>query len=136
MQKEGETAGSFLKAYEKRRGYNVYYKLSDFDAFTGIVGHECINEIIADRLLTLLSIPHLSYQLINADICIEDKIYNTWLCRSDDYKKAGESKTALDVYYQMERQSGESPLDFCIRMGWEKAIWQMLFFDSLILNRD
>ena len=81
------TAGSFLKASETRKGVHWYYKLSDYDAWRGIVGHECINEIIVDRLLTLLKIPHLSYQLIYAKIIIDGKEYITWLCRSEDLKK-------------------------------------------------
>ena len=111
------TAGSFLKASETRKGVHWYYKLSDYDAWHGIVGHECINEIIADRLLTLLKIPHLSYQLLHAKVIIDEQEYITWLCRSEDFKKAGDSKIALDAYYQMEKVQGENPLEFCIRQG-------------------
>ena len=130
------TAGSFLKASEIRKGVHWYYKLSDFDAYRGIVGHECINEIIADRLLTLLEVPHLSYQLLHAKVKIDGEEYITWLCRSADFKKEGDSKIALDAYYQMERLPGEKPYDFCIRQGWEEYISQMLMIDFLMLNRD
>ena len=130
------TAGSFLKASETRKGVHWYYKLSDYDAWHGIVGHECINEIIADRLLTLLKIPHLSYQLLHAKVIIDEQEYITWLCRSEDFKKAGDSKIALDAYYQMEKVQGENPLEFCIRHGWAEYLYQMLIIDFLILNRD
>lgn len=130
------TAGSFLKSREMIRGVKWYYKLSDYDAYRGIVGHECINELIADRLLTILQIPHLPYQLIHARIQIEDKEIVTWLCRSKDYKRLDESKIALDTFYQMERLVSESPLDFCIRQGWAEYVYQMLVIDFLILNRD
>ena len=130
------TAGSFLKSKENIRGIKWYYKLSDFDAYNGIIGHECVNELIADRLLTLLGIPHLNYQLIHARIQIQNRDYITWLCRSKDYKKPDEGKIALDTFYQMERQEMESPLDFCVRQGWSKYIYQMLITDFLILNRD
>lgn len=130
------TAGSFLKSREMIRGVKWYYKLSDYDAYRGIVGHECINELIADRLLTILQIPHLPYQLIHARIQIEDKEIVTWLCRSKDYKRPDESKIALDTFYQMERLTSESPLDFCIRQGWAEYVYQMLVIDFLILNRD
>ena len=130
------TAGSFLKAYSNLGGEKIYYKLSNYDVFYGIVGHECINEIIVDRLLTILGIEHLNYQLINADIIVGDSLCNTWLCASRDFKKYGESKIALDAYYQVERLVNEKPLDFCIRKGWKDYIWQMLVVDYLILNRD
>lgn len=130
------TAGSFLKAYSDLGGKKVYYKLSNYDSVKGVVGHECINEIIVDRLLTVLGIEHLSYQLIHANILIQDIPCTTWLCASEDFKQPGESKLALDAYFQAERSLGEQPLDFCIRNGWADYIWQMLAVDYLILNRD
>ncbi len=130
------TAGSFLKAYEDSTEGKICYKLSNYDAWNGIIGHECVNEIIVDRLLTILGIDHLTYQLIHAKVLIDQKEYETWLCASKDFKKRGESKIALDAYYQAERLNDESPLDFCIRSGWENTIYEMLIVDYLILNRD
>ena len=34
------TAGSFLKAYDENASGKTYYKLSNYDAWAGIVGHE------------------------------------------------------------------------------------------------
>ena len=130
------TAGSFLKAYEDGVDGKTYFKLSNYDAWKGIVGHECVNEIIVDRLLTILGINHLPYQLIHAKILIDQKEYETWLCASKDLKQRGESKIALDAYYQAESLPNESPMDFCIRCGWESTVYEMLVVDYLILNRD
>ena len=130
------TAGSFLKSWEDSPEGKIYYKLSNYDTWDGIIGHECVNEIIVDRLLGLLGIEHLAYQLIHAKIRIDQKDYETWLCASRDFKQRGEGKIALDAYYQAERLPDESPLDFCIRSGWEKSIYEMLVVDFLILNRD
>ena len=93
------TAGSFLKAYSDLDGVKTYYKLSNYDSVKGIVGHECVNEIIVDRLLTILGIEHLPYQLIHADIRIDDQPYTTWLCASREFKQRGDSKLALDAFY-------------------------------------
>ncbi len=130
------TAGSFLKAYDEDAEGKTYYKLSNFDAWKGIIGHECVNEIIVDRLLSVLGVSHLSYQLIHAKVLIDQKEHETWLCASRDFKQRGESKIALDAYYQAERLADESPMDFCIRNGWESSIYEMLVVDYLILNRD
>lgn len=131
------TAGSFLKAYSDLGGVKTYYKLSCYDAVRGLVGHECVNEMIVDRLLTLLRVDHLHYQLIHADVMLDGKIEEAWLCASEDFKKPGESKIALDAYYQAERlNASETPLQFCIRNGWEDYIYTMLVVDYLILNRD
>ena len=67
------TAGSFLKAYSELGGKKTYYKLSNFDKARGVIGHECVNELIVDRLLTILGIPHLSYQLIHADVSVDGR---------------------------------------------------------------
>lgn len=130
------TAGSFLKAYDDFGPKKRYYKLSNYNVGEGIVGHESVNEIIVDRLLTILGIPHLEYHLIHANVIIDDKLYETYVCMSEDFKKKGESKIALDAYFQAERREGENLLDFCIRNGWEAYIYQMLVVDYLILNRD
>lgn len=130
------TAGNFLKATSSIEGSKKYYKLSNFDPVNGVVGHECINEIIADRLLTILSIDHLEYELINAEIEIEGNILSTWLCSSEDFKKPGESKIALDDYYRTHSFPGESHYDFCERQGWQKYIDEMILVDFLLLNRD
>lgn len=130
------TAGSFLKAYSDIGGRKTYYKLSNYDSVHGITGHECVNELIVDRLLTVLEVEHLHYQLLHADILLDDRPTETWLCSSGDFKQPGETKIALDAYYQAERMVGESPLDFCIRNGWASYVYEMLVVDYLILNRD
>ncbi|SEM24989.1 hypothetical protein SAMN04487770_13038 [Butyrivibrio sp. ob235] len=132
----GGTAGTFLKSSSTLGKKKEYYKLSLFDSEKGIIGHECINEIIADRLLTILGIEHLSYTLINADIAIDGRIYSTYLCASEDFKKRGESKIALDDYYRTGANPGESKYDFCVRQGFKEYIDRMIAFDYIILNRD
>ncbi|MCQ2522530.1 MAG: hypothetical protein MJ105_09160 [Lachnospiraceae bacterium] len=130
------TAGTFLKSESNMDGVKKYYKLSNFDPVNGIVGHECVNEIIVDRMLTLLGVEHLNYELINADIEIEGNTYSTFLCVSEDFKKRGESKIALDNYYRTNAIHGESHYDFCVRNGWQEYIDAMIIVDYLILNRD
>ena len=73
---------------------------------------------------------------MNADIEIEGNIYNTYLCASEDFKKRGESKIALDDYYRTNAKKGESHYDFCVREGWKEYIDRMIAVDYLILNRD
>lgn len=130
------TAGTFLKSESTLNGIKKYYKLSNFDPVKGVIGHECVNEIIVARLLTILGVEHLSYELINADIEIENRIYNTYLCASEDFKKRGESKIALDDYYRTNAKKGETHYEFCVREGWQEYIDKMIAVDYLILNRD
>lgn len=130
------TAGSFLKSYDDTGERKVYYKLSDYRVGTGVVGHECVNEIVVDRLLEILRIEHVHYQLINARIVLDGRECETWLNASEDFKEPGESKIALDTYYDLEHERDETPLEFCVRHGWGKYIGRMLAVDYLILNRD
>lgn len=130
------TAGSFLKSESTLGERKIYYKLSNFDSVRGVVGHECINEIIVDRLLTLLGIHHLHYQLIHAKIEVDGNQFTTYLCASEDFKKRGENKIALDDFYRTHCEKGESHYDFCVRQGWQETIHQMIAVDYLILNRD
>ena len=130
------TAGSFLKAYSELDGVKTYYKLSNYDSIRGVIGHESINELIVDRLLTILGIEHLRYQLVHADILVDGKLLETYVCTSKNFRDRNEDKQAIDVCYGSECLEGESPLDFCLRMGWGEYIWQMLIVDFLILNRD
>lgn len=130
------TAGSFLKATEKYDGNKIYYKLSNYDSVNGIVGHECVNELIASRLLDVLVIPHLQYRLVYGDVLVNNKKYTTYLCASDSFRQRGESKMTFEDFYQMEKNIEELPLEFAIRQGWEEQIYQMILVDFLILNRD
>ncbi len=130
------TAGTFLKSESNLRNNKTYYKLSNFEPVHGVVGHECVNEIIVDRLLAVLGVEHLDYELIHADIAVEGNEYETYLCASEDFKRRGESKIALDDYYVANALEGESHYDFCVRMGWQQYIDTMIAVDYIILNRD
>ena len=134
--KSSGTAGSFLKAYDDSGKRKKYYKLSDSDSVNGITGHECVNEIVVQRLLNFFGIEHLKYTLVHALVTVEGRDYETYLCESEDYKGEGESKISLEDYYAMYKETDESPLDFCRRMGWERYVYEMFLIDYLVLNRD
>ena len=130
------TPGCFLKAYEAKDGERYYYKLSNFDSYRGIFGHECVNELIAARLLSILKIEHLEYQLIHAKLLIDGTEWEGYVCKSRNFRKQTERKIAFDMYYEMHRENKESPLDFAKRNGWETYVYQMFAVDYLICNRD
>ena len=111
-------------------------KISNYSCFEGITGHECVNEIIVDRLLNILGVEHLSYSLIHADVNIDGNIYDTYISASEDFKKEHENKIALDKFYSLEKNEKENPLEFCIRMGFGPFIYEMMAVDFIICNRD
>lgn len=136
IRRSSGTPGSFLKAESRLGQKRIYYKLSNYDPVNGVTGHESVNELIVDRLLTVLGIEHLSYQLIHADVTVNGRTFETYLCASEDFKERGEEKVALDAYYEIERLENESPLDFCLRLGFGDYVYKLLVVDFLILNRD
>lgn len=130
------TPGCFLKAYEEKDGVRFYYKLSNYDSYRGIFGHECVNELIVSRLLDVLGIPHLSYQLVYAEICIDGQNQKGYISKSVNFREKNEKKIAFDVYYELHREDKENPLEFAKRYGWEQYVYQMFVVDYLICNRD
>lgn len=113
------TPGSFLKSYEEIQGEKLYYKLSNYDSYRGVFGNECVNELIVSRLLDILQVEHVGYQLVHARIVVDGKQLETFISRSKNFRKENEEKIAFDLYYDLHRQIEESPLDFAIRMGWQ-----------------
>ena len=84
------TPGCFLKAYEETSGERYYYKMSNYDSYRGVFGHECINELIVSRLLDILGTEHLHYQLIYARILVDGKEIETYITRSANFRKKQE----------------------------------------------
>lgn len=130
------TAGSFLKATESIKGIKKYYKLSNYNSVQGIVGHECINEIIAGRLMEILGIHHLEYRLRYGTVLIDKKPYDAYFCESDSFRKQNERTLSLETYYEIMKKQNESPMEFVLRNHWDIQIYQMILVDFLILNRD
>lgn len=130
------TPGGFLKAYEEVNGKRLYYKLSNYDSYRGVFGHECVNELIVSRVMDILRIPHVKYKLIHARIVIDGKEQETWVSVSENFRKDNEEKLAYDLYYDLQKEDNESPLEFAIRNGWGLYMYQMFCIDYLIANRD
>lgn len=48
--------------------------------------------------------------MIHAEITVNDKNIDTYLCMSEDFKKIGENKAALDTFYEAEHLAHETPI--------------------------
>lgn len=129
------TAGTYLKARVGKGTRARYLKLSRYDGVR-IDGTECINEIVASRLMDVLGIEHLTYRLIHARVVVDGMEHETWLNSSRNFRAAGEQKMGLGHYFELYRNPGEEPLAFCVRQGWGERIAQMMLVDYLIVNRD
>lgn len=130
------TSGMLLKAREGDGAQTTFFKMSSYDEYRGIYGHECVNELVAARLLKLLGFEHLPYRLIHAQVQLGSTQHVTWVSASQNFRKPGERKQAFDLFYSLNKQSDESPWDFACRMGWRRQIENMMLADYLIANRD
>lgn len=130
------TSGVFLKARVGGPGKEVYYKLSCYDSYRGIYGHECVNELVAARLMDLLGVEHAPVKLVHGLVDVDSVEHETWLIASHSFRKPGEKKQALDLFYDLNKEASETPMEFCERYKWLPRIKQMMLVDYLIANRD
>ena len=130
------TGGSYLKARSGEGDAATYFKLSCYDEVNGVYGHECVNELIAARLMDALCVAHVPYRLVHALVRIGGKEHETWLVESPSFRKGGESKTSLAGFYGWNHLEGEGRIEFCKRFGWSQDIQKAMLVDYLIANRD
>lgn len=83
-----------------------------------------------------MNIPHVSYRLIHAKMNLNHTEITGWISASDDFRRENEDKLAFDMYYDLEKENGESPLDFALRNGWAQFVYQMFCIDYIVANRD
>jgi len=128
--------GVQMKAERNINGVDYYLKLSRYDSYRGIYGHESINELIAGRLGKLLSFNVPEGILKKCIVRIDGIEYDTYVYMAQSFKTTG-SRVAFETFYIDNRLSRtESPLDLCKRFGWTDYIYKMFIFDYLIINRD
>ena len=131
-----ESDGVHMKSELSIDGVNHYLKLSRYDSYNGIYGHESVNELIAARLGDLLGFPVPTGELRKSLIRVDDTEHEAYVYMAKSYKTTG-SRVAFNDFYVGYRLSGsESPLDLCKRFGWTEYVYKMFVFDYLIINRD
>lgn len=129
------TAGTYLKARTGTGSRLLYYKLPRYNGVV-IDGYECVNELVASRLMDALGINHLAYRLIHAKVIIDGIEYETWLNSSRNFRKVGERKLSLGAFFDLYKNPGESPFELCRRFGWQEDLARMMLVDYLMANRN
>jgi len=130
------TDGVYMKAEKCIDGVNHYLKLSNYDSYRGIFGHESVNELIAERLGAFLGFNMPEGFLNHCLVTLDSRDFDSFVYAAKSFRTSG-SRWAFDGFYVDNRLSpNESPLDFCRRFGWTDEIYKMFIFDYLIINRD
>ena len=128
--------GVYMKTELPIEGINYYLKLSRYDSYRGIYGHESVNELIASRLGKLLGFDVPEGFLKKCLVKIDDKEHDTYVFAAKSYKTNGSRVAFEDFYIDNRLSDKESPLELCKRFGWTDTIYKMFIFDYLIINRD
>ena len=84
----------------------------------------------------ILQMEHLHYDLVYCLVKVSDKVFPTWVTRSEDFKRSGESKMTFETYYEILRMDGEDKLHFIERMQLQDYFYHMFLLDYIICNRD
>ena len=130
------TGGVCLKTSIIADDTKHYLKLSSYDSYRGIYGHEAVNELIACRLGEMLGFDVPTAALRKCLVCVDHKEYEAYVFVARSYKTT-ESRVAFEEFYVDNRLSDkESPLDLCKRYSWVAEIYKMFIFDYIIINRD
>ena len=130
------TDGVYMKTEHMIDGEKYYLKLSNYDVYRGIYGHEAVNELIACRLGNLLGFNVPEGTLRKSLVIIDGQEHEAYVFSAKSYKTA-ESRVAFEDFYADHRLTEkESPLDLCKRFDWEEDVYKMFIFDYLIMNRD
>lgn len=86
--------------------------------------------------MNVLGIPHVVYKLIHAQIMVDGKELETWISVSENFRRENEEKMPYDLYYDLQKEENESPLEFAVRNGWGLYMYQMFCIDYLTAKRD
>lgn len=128
----GSSFGMLNKAEEfTSTGKHFYYKMSRMQG-SSVVGHEAIFEYIASRALDVLDIPHVSYNLLPANIFLRNKELKTVICQSEDYKQSEDEAIPI-CEYCLEQSLAEQTIvnDFGL-----KSLFQIYLVDFILNNVD
>lgn len=123
--------GMLNKAEEIIADEHFYYKMSRMLG-NKVVGFDSVYEVIASRFLDILGIPHVSYELINALVHINDINLHTWICKSKDYKKPDMDVVSVQEFCTSKDTAEEELL----QVFDEQELHKIYLTDFLIANVD
>lgn len=128
--------GSFLKTVEN----SIYYKMS-YVSGTEVIGHESINECIANILCQQFGFEYLPYKLHYAKTRIDTIEYTSWLVSSNDYKRPNEQCVTLEIYLKSlgcNINDKKEVFEYCLRLPniVPQRLFEMQVIDFILYNRD
>ena len=105
----------------------VYYK-----SF-GLCSQDAAAPLICCRLMDMLGIEHVPFQLVNARLCSGAHV---WVAKTRSYRRNKERAISLEDFWELSSKVSETPLELCARMGWVKQVAECMLVDYLTATRD
>lgn len=128
--------GVRAKAREGTGPNAVYYKKSHSGEL-GRNARDCFAELLSVRLTDYLGFEHAPYQLICTQSDTKrNRLRDQWIVRSKSYRRPGEQAIPLATFFELRGEIGETPFEFCLRMGWGKQLYETIVADYLTATRD
>lgn len=129
----GASYGCYYKATGIENGKKFYYKCSNLYMGQGYFGDESFNEVICSRFLSLLGFNCVKYTLVYAKVKINGRIYNTFVCKSENFFNGYNSRITLESLHNIYNCNVD---ELITKLGISDQIRLMILADFLILQRD
>lgn len=123
--------GMLNKAEETTIDGHYYYKMSRMLG-NKVVGFDSVYEVIASRVLDVLGISHVEYELIDALVHINDIELRTWLCKSKDYKNCNMDVVSVQEFCTSQDTAEEELL----AVFGEQQLYTVYLVDFILANVD
>lgn len=129
----GTSYGCYYKVSQLENGKKYYYKCSNFYAGQGYFGDESLNEVICSRFLSKLGFDCVKYTLVYAKVKINGRVYNTYVCRSENFFKGYDSRITLENLHSLYNCTVD---ELITKLGLSSQVRLMLIADFMTLQRD
>lgn len=125
--------GTLPKAVDWNANPRQFYKASKYNMADGFIGYESIYEVICCRIFKQLGIDVVDQTLLDAKIKLNGKVYETTVCRSDDFNIRGSNKISFE---RLLLQVGVEPFEFAIKDEVVQFFVDMVIADYIICQYD
>jgi len=130
------SAGMFPKAKIEINSKKYWIKLSAYNIDSGVYGIESISEVIASRVIKRLGFKCLNYQLVNAKVDIDGKVFSTYACLSKDFNPRGRDTLTIEELFNTFGEEYNSPEQFLYETGRGHIVEEVYIIDFILNNID
>lgn len=129
----GTSYGCYYKTSRIENGRKYYYKCSNFYSGQRCFGDESVNEVICSRFLSKLGFDCVKYTLVYAKVRINNRVFDTYVCKSENFFKGYDSRITLENLVNLYDCGVD---ELITKLGISSQVQKMLLADFMLLQRD